>query len=88
MFSFVTSVCPRRCQLYSRRWFSSSHLSKESLTHLQASLYPFENKHVFVRADLNVPLSKSNAREITDDTRIQSILPTLQFLQDQKCKIF
>lgn len=87
MFSFVTSSYPRQCRLHTRRWFSGLRLSKESLTHLQASSYPFENKHVFVRADLNVPLSKSNANEITDDTRVKSILPTLRFLQDQKCKV-
>ena len=41
-------------------------------------------KQVLVRLDLNVPL-KNN--EITDTTRIDKILPTLNFLIQQKCKI-
>ena len=41
-------------------------------------------KKVLVRLDLNVPL---NNNEITDTTRIDKILPTLNFLIQQKSKI-
>jgi len=41
-------------------------------------------KQVLVRLDLNVPL---NNNEITDTTRIDKILPTLNFLIQQKSKI-
>ena len=38
-------------------------------------------KRAFVRADLNVPLSKEG--EVTDDTRIRASIPTLQLLLDR-----
>ncbi|HZT95895.1 MAG TPA: phosphoglycerate kinase [Chloroflexota bacterium] len=47
------------------------------------SLVDFDvrGKRVFVRADLNVPLSKDG--EITDDSRIRASLPTIQLLLGQ-----
>ena len=39
-----------------------------------------EGKRVFVRADFNVPLDK--AGNITDDNRIQSVLPTIRYILD------
>jgi 3-phosphoglycerate kinase len=44
-----------------------------------------KGKRVFVRVDFNVPLT--DAREITDDTRIKTALPTLQYLVDHGAKI-
>lgn len=41
-------------------------------------------KTVLVRADLNVPVKDG---KVTDSTRIESILPTLQYLMNQKAKI-
>lgn len=43
-----------------------------------------DRKTVVVRLDLNVPLVKG---EITDATRIEESLPTLNYLIDRKCKI-
>ena len=42
------------------------------------------NKKILLRLDLNVPLEKDN---ITDTTRIDKILPTLNFLIKKKAKI-
>ncbi len=41
----------------------------------------FSGKKVLLRADLNVPLSKHGS--ITDDTRIQAVLPTIKHLSRQ-----
>ena len=42
------------------------------------------NKKILLRLDLNVPLEKG---KITDTTRIDKILPTLNFLIKEKAKI-
>jgi phosphoglycerate kinase len=44
-----------------------------------------EGKVVLVRADLNVPLDKS--QKITDDTRIRAAIPTLKYLVDNGAKV-
>ena len=43
-----------------------------------------KNKKVLLRLDLNVPLNKG---KITDTTRIDKIIPTLNFLKQEKAKI-
>ena len=43
-----------------------------------------EQETILLRLDLNVPLDKG---KITDTTRIDKILPTLNFLIKKKCKI-
>ncbi len=43
-----------------------------------------KNKHVILRADLDVPLSKN---KISDNSRILAMLPTIELLRKNKCKI-
>lgn len=42
-------------------------------------------KRALVRVDINVPLDKE--KNVTDDTRIQAILPTVKYLQEKGAKI-
>ncbi len=42
------------------------------------------NKNVIVRVDINVPMKDG---KITDDTRIKAIIPTIQYLAENKAKI-
>lgn len=42
-------------------------------------------KRVFIRVDFNVPLDENN--NITDDTRISSVLPTLKYAIENKAKL-
>ena len=44
-----------------------------------------KGKKALVRVDINVPLDEN--KNVTDDTRIQAILPTLKFLKDKGAKI-
>jgi phosphoglycerate kinase len=42
-------------------------------------------KTVFIRVDFNVPLDKN--RNITDDTRIRAVLPTVNYCLDEDAKV-
>ena len=41
-----------------------------------------KGKRALVRVDVNVPMDEN--KNVTDDTRIRAILPTLQFLKDNQ----
>lgn len=46
-----------------------------------------KGKKVLVRVDFNVPFSKENAEEITDDSRIVESLPTIKYLLENDAKV-
>lgn len=48
-------------------------------------LVDVKGKRALVRVDINVPLDEN--KNVTDDTRIQAILPTVRFLQEKGAKI-
>ncbi|KAL0043961.1 hypothetical protein WJX82_009439 [Trebouxia sp. C0006] len=57
--------------------------AKKSVSDLKKA--DLEGKVVLVRADLNVPLDKS--QKITDDTRIRAAIPTLKYLTDNGARV-
>ena len=57
--------------------------AKKSVSDLKKA--DLEGKVVLVRADLNVPLDKS--QNITDDTRIRAAIPTLKYLTDNGARV-
>ncbi|MBI5903808.1 MAG: phosphoglycerate kinase [Deltaproteobacteria bacterium] len=44
-----------------------------------------KGKRVLIRVDFNVPLDESN--KITDDTRVRSVLPTINYALDENAKV-
>lgn len=44
-----------------------------------------KGKRALVRVDINVPLDEN--KNVTDDTRIQAIIPTLKLLKEKGAKI-
>ncbi len=48
-------------------------------------LVDIQGKRALVRVDINVPLDAN--KNVTDDTRIQAILPTVEFLKEKGAKI-
>ena len=60
---------------------STALLVKKSIKDLD----DIKGKRALVRVDVNVPLDKD--KNVTDDTRIQAILPTLDYLKDKGAKI-
>lgn len=62
---------------------SAKTATKRSLKDL--SPQDLEGKRVLVRVDLNVPLDSS--LNISDDTRLRAIKPTVQFLVQRRARI-
>ena len=55
---------------------------------MKKSIMDLENiqgKRALIRVDINVPLDENN--KVTDDTRIQAIIPTLKLLKEKGAKI-
>ncbi len=46
---------------------------------------PVDNRRVFLRVDFNIPMDED--RNITDDARIQAVLPTIQHLLDREARL-
>ncbi|MBI5642003.1 MAG: phosphoglycerate kinase [Deltaproteobacteria bacterium] len=46
---------------------------------------PLKGKRVFIRVDFNVPLDENG--NITDDTRIRGVLPTINYALDENAKV-
>ena len=44
-----------------------------------------EGKTLFMRVDFNVPMDQH--QNITEDTRIRAVLPTLKYALDNNCKV-
>ena len=62
---------------------SSKAVTKRGLKDLPAEA--LAEKRVFVRVDLNVPLNERS--EISDDTRIRAVVPTVRYLIERKAKV-
>lgn len=45
-----------------------------------------KGKRALVRVDVNVPLDAD--KNVTDDTRIQAIIPTIKALKEKELKLF
>lgn len=57
-------------------------LNKKSVTDIDV-----RDKKVLVRCDFNVPLDKETSTKITDTTRIEASLPTIQYLLNNNAKV-
>ena len=58
---------------------------KETMKKSIKDLGDIKGKRALVRVDVNVPLDEN--KNVTDDTRIQAIVPTVNFLKDKGAKI-
>src|SRR5580704_16489314 len=65
---------------------SALEIERGSMAKLTIRDLDLAHKHVFMRVDFNVPLTE-DGREITDDTRIQETLPTLEYALRHKAKL-
>jgi len=81
----VSAVAPRTTYRASRSSRVVVEAAKKSVGDLSKA--DLEGKRVLVRADLNVPLSKSGDGSISDDTRIRAAIPTLKYLMENGAKV-
>jgi phosphoglycerate kinase len=65
---------------------SMAEMERGSMAKLSIRDLDLAHKHVFMRVDFNVPLTEDGA-EITDDTRIQETLPTIEYVLRHKGKL-
>jgi len=49
--------------------------------------FDFKNKRVLVRVDFNVPVGDDKKVDNKEDWRIETVLPTINYLLDQDAKI-
>ncbi len=61
----------------------SKAVTKRGLKDLSAK--NLSDKRVLVRVDLNVPLNERS--EISDDTRIRAIVPTVRYLIERRARV-
>ncbi|MFQ3573028.1 MAG: phosphoglycerate kinase [Thermodesulfovibrionales bacterium] len=65
---------------------SSNHLDiKDTLNKITIEDLDLKGKRVFIRADFNVPINENFV--ITDDSRIRSTLPTINYAIDEGAKV-
>ncbi|CAM9091657.1 unnamed protein product [Chrysoparadoxa australica] len=60
---------------------------KKSLEDLAAGGAVLEGARVFMRVDLNAPLTKEAPITVTDDTRLRAALPSINFLKEKGAKV-
>jgi phosphoglycerate kinase len=65
---------------------STLEIEGGTVTKLSIRDLDLAHKHVFMRVDFNVPLTEDGS-EITDDTRIQETLPTIEYALRHKAKL-
>jgi phosphoglycerate kinase len=79
---------PRQISMWNN---SMAHTSFRAMTSTTkeglAGLNNLKGETIFVRLDLNVPLSKEDGKTITDDTRIVTTLPTINYLTERGAKV-
>ncbi|CAN0102416.1 unnamed protein product, partial [Ectocarpus sp. 8 AP-2014] len=62
-------------------------VSSKADIHDLADSTDLTGKRVFVRVDLNAPLSKDSPPAVTDATRLKGACPTIEFLADQGARV-
>lgn len=75
----------RRIFAPSAVWFRGFKKTIEQLAKENPRL--LHKANVLVRVDFNVPLSKSDSTQITDDTRIREAVHTVNFLRNEGAKV-
>lgn len=69
-----------------RQYHSTTHVDAKMTVEQLAAKVDLNKQNVLVRVDLNAPLSK-DTNEVTDDTRLRSIVPTVKFLLSKNANV-